>query len=310
MNGPASRPPWSVELHGPGRVGRALLDLLPPHGIAVAAVCGRADDRPETDPTTRRIFVDATSPRYDGAEAERWVTRLATVLTEGTPVVTCNKAPLAIGWDRLSLAARRGRTTLSCSATVGGGTPILLATRRLHRSQGVVRVDASLSGTLSYLCDRVTEGATLSQAKDEAIASGVAEPDPSLDLDGTDSVAKAVILHNLLYAPRWVETLRDSRPRLHLDEEGIRTTARAGPPVRAVATITPGQVGIALGSFPEAAPLRSIRAPAVVRVTLRSGLSSTLGGPGAGAEATAGALLGDLLELTDPLGPGIGGAIA
>ncbi len=308
MSSPVGGGAWSVEVHGDGRVGRALLARLPAHGIGIAGVWGRDGLRIPGNGSGRTVFVDATTPRYEGEEAEAWLRRLASVLESGTPVVTCNKAPLALGWSRLLSAAERGGTTLSCSATVGGGTPILLALRRLERSLGIVRVEAALNGTLGYVCDRVVAGTTLADAVAEATRAGLCEPDPRLDLDGTDIVAKALILHNLLFPSASPLRLEAGRPRLDLREEAIRGIAARGGPVRAVATVAPGQVGLAVSAFPEAAASPGVAAPTAVRATLREGGAAALVGPGAGASVTAGALLGDLLDLTGPVG-GVAGGI-
>ncbi len=301
--------PWAVELHGPGRVGRALLDRLPDHGIRISGVWGREGLRTPASRSERTVFVDATPPQYQGPGSEAWLARLSEVLQGGTPVVTCNKAPLALGWTRLLGAARNGGTTLSCSATVGGGTPILLTLRRLERSLGILRVEAALNGTLGYVCDRVVAGWPLADAVAEAARAGLCEPDPSLDLDGTDSYAKAIILHNQLFPDAAPLRLHDDRPRLELREETIRRLGARGGPVRAVATITPGTVELALTPFPEAVSPPGVAAPAAVRATLRSGATAAVTGPGAGPEVTAGALLGDLLDVTGPAGGRTGGIV-
>lgn len=292
-----SRPRWVVELNGFGQVGRALVPLLRRPGIGLGSVRDSSGLRAHHTGPGRRVFVDATSPRYEGPAAEAWVRRLEEVLREGTPVVTCNKAPLALGWRRLAAAAREGGTTLSCSGTVGGGTPILLLLERLHRSQGVERVEAALNATLGYVCDRVVEGVSIAAALAEARRFGIAEPDPSLDLDGTDSLAKAVIVHNLLFAERRPFVLDPARPRLRLREDRILEVARSGELPRAVCTVTPRGIRLALAGFPQGTPSTPGAPPTTVRATLRDGSETVLSGPGAGPRATAGALLGDLLAL-------------
>ena len=291
----------AIDLYGNGRVARALLPLLGGSGLRLASIHDRSGPRRQFSVTGRRVLVDATSPRYEGDEAEAWVRTLEQALAEGTPVVTCNKAPLAVAWKRLAAAARSGGTTVSCAATVGAGTPVLLLLDRLHRSRGVARVDGSLTATLGYVCDRVVQGATIACALDEARRSGIAEPDPALDLDGTDSLAKSVIIHNLLFRDRSAQVLRARRPRLDLSEERIRATGNASEPPRVVSTVAPGGIDLALGSSPLLGVRSGGSALASVRVTLDDGSETALVGPGAGPEATAGALLADLLDLRHPV---------
>jgi len=290
----------AVDVYGYGQVARALLPLLPRNGIRIASVRDSRRIRiSHRAGNARRVFVDATSPRYFGEAAQAWVRWLEATLAGGTPVVTCNKPPLAIAWGRLARAAARGRTSLSCSATVGGGTPVLLVLRRLHASHGIARVEAALNATTNYVLDRVAKGASVAQAVRGTQRAGWAEPDPTLDLDGTDAYAKAVIIHNLLFADRRPLALDDSRPRQRIDARRVRRLARTGASPRALATIVPGRISFRIVGGRAADRLPGGIGLAAVRAVLRDGSEAFLTGPGAGPRATAGGLLGDLLALDD-----------
>lgn len=297
-----SSPPGAlaVELYGYGRVARALVAHLPKDGIQLATVRDRSGVRLRGPAEGgRTVVVDATSPRYEGEGAEAWVRRLEETLASGTPVVTCNKAPLAIAWSRLARAARSGRTTISCAGTVGGGTPVLLFLRRLHQCHGVERIEAALNATLGYVCSQVAAGVSLPTAIRRAQLAGWAEPDPALDLDGTDAYSKGVIIHNLLFSAERPLMLEDGRPRLRLEEGRIRRLARSEETSQVLSTVTPGHVELAVVGVgaedlaPDASGLVKVRA------LLADGSEASISGPGAGAQVTAGALLGDLRALAD-----------
>ena len=302
------RPPLAVDLHGYGNVGRALLPLLPKNRIAVATIRNSKGVRASRPAAGTRVFVDATSPRYEGEDAEAWVARLEDALAGGTPVVTCNKAPLATDWTRLARAAREGETTISCSATVGGGTPVLLFLGRLEQSHGIEHLEATLSTTLGYVLHRVAVGASLSNAVRGAQRAGWAEPDPTLDLDGTDAYAKAVIIHNLLFSKKRPITLDANRPRLRLVESRIRHLARSGIVPQGVASVSPGHVGLALDGQGFEANGNGVGRVSV-RAVLRDGSEAWLAGPGAGPRTTASAILGDLLALREFDGRGTRGVL-
>ena len=300
MTSGTSRMTLAVDLQGYGQVARALLPLLPKCGIRVATVRDRSGVRlRHAVRGAQHVFVDVASPRYDGGEAEDWTRRIEEVLESGTPVVTCNKAPLAVAWPRLERAARRGSTTVSCSATVGGGTPVLLFLQRLHESQGIERVDAALSATLGYVCSHVAAGATIPEAVRQAQLSGWAEPDPVLDLDGTDSYAKAVIIHNLLFSSNHAILLGRERPRLSLDEGRIRQLARLGKTPQVRATVRPGAVTHELVGLDSGDALRDAIGRVSVHTVLRGGLGASISGPGAGPQVVAGALARDLRALME-----------
>lgn len=289
----------AVDLFGYGRVARALLGRLHGSGIEVATIHDRSGLRASRPARGgRRVFVDVTSPQYEGDEADAWVGRLEEVLSGGAPLVTCNKAPLAIGWRRLLRAAQRGNTTISCTATVGAGTPILPHLRWLQRSHGVTRVEGILNATLDYVIERVGRGTSVEEAVRRAKGAGWAEPDPTLDLDGTDAYAKAVIIHNILFPSQPALSVDARRPRLRLSETGIRDLARDGRTPRAVVAISPETVRLGLRPVSFANGYSGTFGTVKVRAVLRDGSEALLAGRGAGPRFTAGGILGDLLALS------------
>ncbi|HUR60747.1 MAG TPA: hypothetical protein VM286_00060 [Candidatus Thermoplasmatota archaeon] len=296
LSAPAQR--GAIELHGDGQVGRALRARLAADGIGLAALHTRS--RSEVfSAVPAGVVVDATSPAYSGPAADRWVDWLEGTLAGGRSVATCNKAPLALAWARLERAAREGGAVLACSATVGAGTPVVATLRRLQAVHGIERVEASLSGTLAFVLGEVAAGRSLQEAVGHAQACGYTEPDPSIDLDGTDLAAKATILHNVLFpVPR---DLDSDRTPLHIDAGQVRALARDGLHPQAVACI--GRDGIRLGVVGRAPGLLQASGESRTAVDVRAfhpdGSCTLLAGPGAGPHATAAALAADLRALHD-----------
>jgi homoserine dehydrogenase len=272
-----------------------LLRLLREQGIPVAAVHRRSAVRVEPSGAERKVLVDATPPAYEGPEAAAWVRRLETALLAGTPVVTCNKAPLALDWARLRDAARSGNVPLACTGTVGGGTPILPALRGLDALRPVQQVEATLSGTLAAVLPQVKAGQSLAAAVSQAQRVGICEPDPRVDLEGLDAWAKACILHNALWPTEPPVGFADLREPLRLDDDSIRSHAH--PAV--VATLRPGRVALALRDWP-------VHGPGIhVRATVAGG-SIALSGRGAGPLETAQVLASDVADvIAGRLAPGI-----
>jgi homoserine dehydrogenase len=292
--------PVAVDLYGYGKVGRALLPILKRSGLRLLAARDSHGVRFfSTNSRGRRVLVDATSPAYAGAAAENWIRTIEETLVSGTPVVTCNKAPLALAWTRIARAAEKGRTTVCCSGTVGGGTPYLLLLRRLQLTHGIRSIRASLSGTLEYICRRIAAGTPLGKAVESARRAGWTEPDPGIDLDGTDIRAKSVIVHNALFARGPILTLSPTRPRIDWTAPWVARLAAARQSFSIEARITPGR--IRLGVVPQAgrAQADSPVASSKVEATLADGSTVLLAGPGAGPTLTAGALAGDLLTLRE-----------
>lgn len=110
-------------------------------------------------------------------------------LEQGTNVVTVDKGPLVHGFEALKEAALRGGARLGYSGTTGVSIPDELASDRVLEIRGV------LNGTTNYI---LTEMQQLQRSFDEALraaqADGIAEPDPSLDVQGWDTASKILIL--------------------------------------------------------------------------------------------------------------------
>lgn len=114
-------------------------------------------------------------------------------LAAGKPVVTANKALLARDLAELATMAQRTQTPLACEAAVAAALPIM---RHLsHRADEVERLLAIVNGTCNYIITRLEQDElALDAAIVEAQQLGLAEADPSADIDGLDAAAKLSIL--------------------------------------------------------------------------------------------------------------------
>ena len=112
----------------------------------------------------------------------------------GLDVVLANKAPLVLAWDEVTGAGGGGRVRYGACA--GGAVPTVDAGRRLLASASALRVETALNSTCNLVLRLVEGGATAAEAIAEAQRRGVAEPDPSADVDGWDAAVKLVIVAN------------------------------------------------------------------------------------------------------------------
>jgi len=140
-------------------------------------------------------------------------------LSHGMDVVTANKGPLVLAYQRLVALAAKNKTALLFSATVAGGLPTVNIGQRDLIGADVLRVEGVFNTTTNYILMRMSEdGLSFEDALAEAQQAGVAEADPSLDIDGWDTANKLVIVANsVLNMPA---TLRD------VSVQGIRGISR------------------------------------------------------------------------------------
>jgi homoserine dehydrogenase len=217
-------------------------------------------------------------------------------------VVTANKAVIAASGPRLSALAAEHGARLYFEASVGAGLPIVALLRGSLLGDRVSALDCVINGTTNVILTAMrTPGTSFGTALADAQRRGFAEADPSLDVDGWDSVHKLVIL-------AWLALDTHITPNA-VDRVGIRDVA--GADVGALAELG---YRVRLLAHAERAPggalhLR-VRPTAVGRgqllhdvddadnaVIISSDLAGTvmLRGLGAGGASTASAVVSDLV---------------
>jgi homoserine dehydrogenase len=125
---------------------------------------------------------------------------IESALRAGKHVVTANKALLAQhGAELFGLAREQGRT-IGFEASCAGGIPILRAIYDGHVANRIDALYSIVNGTSNYILTRMNEGGvSFEDALQEAKFRGLAERDPSLDVNGTDSAHKIALLASLSF---------------------------------------------------------------------------------------------------------------
>jgi homoserine dehydrogenase len=219
----------------------------------------------------------------------------------GKHVVTANKELVAKHWNELHEAARLAKRELRYEASVAAAIPIIAAARQLGASRPRV-IRGLLNGTTTYICSQLDAGQSFEAALAEATRLGFAEADPSADIDGFDPAYKLSILISLLEG-RHFHPDNVSRTSLRGVSPDDVTAARSrGKTVRYLATADFGEKATKARVGPEEVARDSLEGaasgPANV-IRLETDLAGTLvfSGPGAGGDATASAILGDVIAI-------------
>ncbi len=175
-------------------------------------------------------------------------------LKAGMHVVTANKGPIAHAYAELRDLAQRSGRLLRFEATIADDLPVFNLVRHALPTARILSVRGIVNSTTNYLLSEIARGRGFGVALQEAQRLGIAERDPSLDLEGWDAAVKASILATVLLRSRlgvaevvrepineavagWAaQAARDGlrvRPVLSLD----RRQARWGPVI-----LSPGDV--------------------------------------------------------------------
>jgi homoserine dehydrogenase len=247
--------------------------------------------------------IDIVVEAIGGLEpATDWIRR---ALTAGKSVVTANKQVIARDGIALwTLAARHGRQ-LRFEAAVGGAMPIVRAISDGLAGDRITRIVGILNGTTNAVLSRMEAvGCSLDEALADARSRGYAEADPSGDLDGDDARAKLAILCALAFGLR-VDPLRiTARSAATITGADVDRARRGGCSIRQLAHAEYDLATSTLDAWvaPIAVPRGSMfaRTTGAQNAALITGVhAGDIGvfGAGAGGDATAVAILGDLTAI-------------
>jgi len=124
-------------------------------------------------------------------------------LERGKTVVTANKVAFALHWHELQKAAQQSGAGLYYEAAVCGAIPIIHTLEESLQANRISYIYGIVNGTTNYILTRMSrEGAEYADVLADAQKLGLAEPDPSSDVEGYDAAYKLSILASLAFHGR------------------------------------------------------------------------------------------------------------
>jgi homoserine dehydrogenase len=316
--------PLSVAVAGLGTVGGGVLRLLRDNADIVAARAGRpiavtavsARDRYKErdvpigglrwyeDPVALAAdpSVDAIVELIGGSEGPAKAL-VEAAIAAGKPVVTANKALMAVHGAALAAAAEARGVPLAFEAAVAGGIPAIKAIREGLAANRISRIAGILNGTCNYILTQMRErGREFAEVLADAQKLGYAESDPSFDVDGIDAAHKLAILAALAFGRPvafdavYVEGIR------RISGLDIAFATELGYRIKLLGIASQSKAGIETRvhpcMVPHTAPIA--RVDGVFNAVVAEGDfvgRVMLEGRGAGAGPTASAVVADLIDL-------------
>lgn len=212
----------AVGIVGLGTVGIGVARLLLDHGDRTARHAGRTlwlnhivvrdlgkhrnvqlPDGLLTDDLNKLIDdseVKVVAQLIGGIEPARTI--MMRLLESGKDVVTANKALLAEHGPELFDKARSLGRSIAFEASVAGGIPIIANISQCLSANQLNSMRAILNGTSNYIISKMDQGDDYHAALKTAQQLGLAEADPTMDVDGTDAAQKLSILAHLAFGAR------------------------------------------------------------------------------------------------------------
>jgi homoserine dehydrogenase len=286
----------------------AVRDLAVDRGLPVPARIFTADASEVVGDPEIDIVVEVIG----GIEPPRSL--IVEALMAGKPVVTANKELVATHGRVLFETAEGAGVDILFEASVAGGIPLIRPLRESLAGDRIRRVMGIVNGTTNYILTRMTDsGASFADALADAQELGLAEADPTADVEGYDAAAKAAIIASIAFGARVVagDVYREGIAGVTADD--ISSAADLGYVVKLLAVAEDLEDGVAVrvhpAMVPQRHPLASVR-DSFNAVFIEGDAVGELMmyGRGAGGAPTASAVLGDLVDAAKNLVEGRKGA--
>ena len=224
-------------------------------------------------------------------------------LEAGRHVVTANKALLSRHGVALAEIAEKRGVLLNYEAAVAGGIPVIKTMREAMAGNSVSRVFGILNGTCNYILTRMeAEGLSFDACLKDAQRLGYAEADPTFDIEGHDTAHKLSILTALAFGTKISAGDIYMEGISNISQADIRAAAELGYRIKLLGVSQRTESGIEQRVHPTMVPTASVIAQ-VHGVTNAVAIETDilgellLSGPGAGGNATASAVVGDIADI-------------
>ncbi len=312
-----------VGMLGLGTVGAGTINLLQKNsdeiarragrGIEIVAAAARNLDRPRGCSTkgirlTTDPFEVVNDPETEivveligGYEPARELVLQA--LDNGKHVVTANKALIALHGNEIFARARDNGVTVAFEAAVAGGIPIIKSIREGLAGNRIEWLAGIINGTANFiLSEMYYEGRQFADVLAEAQRLGYAEADPTFDVEGVDAAHKLTILASIAFGVPLQFDKVHVEGISHISREDVAYAEELGYRIKHLGICRQTEEGIELRVHPTLLPRRQLLAnvDGVMNAVMVMGdaVGPTLYyGAGAGADATASAVVADLVDV-------------
>jgi homoserine dehydrogenase len=130
---------------------------------------------------------------------EPGITYIVSALENGIHVVTADKGPILLAYKKLNELAIKSNLQIGIGCTTGGALPSVNGGIIDLAGSDILSIEGVLNGTTNFIINEIEESqVTYHEALKKAQELGIAEANPSLDVEGWDTASKLLILTNVL----------------------------------------------------------------------------------------------------------------
>lgn len=230
-------------------------------------------------------------------------TFILNALKNGKDVITANKALLATHGDEIFTEARKQNRSVFFEASVAGGIPVIKALREGLAGNQISKISGILNGTCNYILSAMHKTPlSFAEALKNAQQLGYAEADPTFDIEGLDTGHKLSILTSLAFGVPFHFDITAVEGIKGISSLDIRFAQQLGFVVKILATVEKINDRLSFQVAPTLIPQNSILAQVSDAMNAVEIVGDAVGktlfyGAGAGGEATASAVLADVIDI-------------
>ena len=230
-------------------------------------------------------------------------TFILNALKNGKDVITANKALLATHGDEIFEEARKQNRSVFFEASVAGGIPVIKALREGLAGNQISKVSGILNGTGNYILSAMHKTPlSFAEALKNAQQLGYAEADPTFDIEGLDTGHKLSILTSLAFGVPFHFDITAVEGIKGISSFDIQFAQKLGFVVKLLATVEKINDRLSFQVAPTLISQNSILAQVSDAMNAVEIVGDAVGktlfyGAGAGGEATASAVLADVIDI-------------
>lgn len=230
-------------------------------------------------------------------------TFILNALKNGKDVITANKALLATHGDEIFTEARKQNRSVFFEASVAGGIPVIKALREGLAGNQISKISGILNGTCNYILSAMHKTPlSFAEALKNAQQLGYAEADPTFDIEGLDTGHKLSILTSLAFGVPFHFDITAVEGIKGISSLDIQFAQQLGFVVKLLATVENINNCLSFQVAPTLIPQNSILAQVSDAMNAVEIVGDAVGktlfyGAGAGGEATASAVLADVIDI-------------
>ncbi len=233
------------------------------------------------------------------------ISHIETALNSDKHVVTTNKGPLAVGYKQIFNLAKLKRKRLEIEGTVMSGTPIINVLNNGLLGSDITAVSGIMNGTSNYILSKMELGMSYNDALSQAQKLGYAEADPTNDVEGLDTLAKVMILANVVFEMQLIQEDIEVKGISNITLSDVKEASSNNKRWKLIGSVWKDNKGIVHGSVcPKLISMNDSLygiSDATNALKIRSNIlgDTTIVGEGAGKIETGFALYNDIISIVN-----------